>query len=89
MTEEEAEVARKRDEEMHKDGKMKVLEEEMAKCEKEVAKVSAQGEIVEGVYQENTKKVEEVKVALAKVSSLLSHAHFLISPMRPVVVPHC
>ncbi|ELU39095.1 nuclear condensin complex subunit Smc2, putative [Rhizoctonia solani AG-1 IA] len=64
MSEEEAEVTRRRDEEMHKDGKMRVLEEEMAKCEKDVAKVLAQEEIVQGVYQENTKKVEEVKVAL-------------------------
>ncbi|KAF8706721.1 Structural maintenance of chromosomes protein, partial [Rhizoctonia solani] len=71
MSEEEAEVTRRRDEEMHKDGKMRVLEEEMAKCEKDVAKVLAQEEIVQGVYQENTKKVEEVKVALAKMNDSL------------------
>ncbi|CAE6464237.1 unnamed protein product, partial [Rhizoctonia solani] len=61
----------RRDEEMHKDGKMKALEEEMSKCEKEVAKVAAQAEIVEGVYQENTGKVEELKVALVKMNDAL------------------
>ncbi|KAG8733880.1 Structural maintenance of chromosomes protein 2 [Ceratobasidium sp. 423] len=71
MAEEEAEVTRRRDEEIHKDGKMKALEEEMTKCEKEVAKVQAQAEIVEGVYKENTTKVEEVKSALAKMNDSL------------------
>ncbi|KDN36331.1 hypothetical protein RSAG8_10898, partial [Rhizoctonia solani AG-8 WAC10335] len=76
MVEEEADVTRRRDEEMHKDGKMKALEDEMTKCEKEVAKVLAQAEIVEGVFQENTGKVEEVKVALAKVSRLVPFQRF-------------
>ncbi|CAE6414599.1 unnamed protein product [Rhizoctonia solani] len=71
MAAEEAEVTRRRDEEIHKDGKMKALEDEMTKCEKEVAKVLAQAEIVEGVYQENTHKVEEVKGALAKMNDSL------------------
>jgi structural maintenance of chromosome 2 len=65
----EGEVTKKRDAEMQKDGKLKGLEEEMGRCEKEAAKVQAQVEIVEGVIKENRTKAEEVQQTLDKVRS--------------------
>jgi structural maintenance of chromosome 2 len=74
---EEAAVIKKRDEEMQKDGKMKMLEEDMAKHEKEAAKVQAQVEIIEGVIEENKRKAEEVQQALDKVC-VSGYAHALV-----------
>ncbi|KAG8682903.1 Structural maintenance of chromosomes protein 2, partial [Ceratobasidium sp. 394] len=71
---EQDDVAKKRDAELQKDGKLKGLEEEMGKCEKEAAKVQAQVEIVEGVIKENRTKTEDVREALDKMRASLGES---------------
>lgn len=62
-------IEKKRDKELQKGGVLKALEEEVKNVEKELARLSTQAEIQQGVIDEDEKKVKAVEENSVKVST--------------------